>query len=668
MKRAIGLLTSLLLYLLLAAGVSADAPYVTWAMGPGGGLHRTQDAYVPVAEIDLPISAAEDMFLARDGTIYVADTGNARIAVVNEMAVVSSYGEGVLKGPTGIFVDDDGVMYVADGGANSVIIFDRAGNVLKEFGRPTEPLFGKGREFLPRKIAVDARKSLYVVSEGSVNGLVKLNLNGGFVGYSGANRASMSLKMILQRVFLTKEQLAQFIKSEAASPSNVAIDAESMVFTVTAGTSRAQGIRRFTVAGDNIFPDTFGSTTFRDIDVSESGLVVAVDADGLIYEYDLRGMLLFVFGARDQGEQRLGTLRNPTAIARHQDRLYVLDKDKNSIIVYRTTSFAALVHEGVRLYMEGYYREARPYLEQVLGYNGSYRLAYQAIADACFKEEDYAGAFVNYRYAEDRNGYSEAFWELRNNLLQRYLGSALLALTGLWLAQGTLKRLDRRVHWSEPGRNWLRSLERIGLVDDLLFMFRFIRHPADSFYYIKQGLRGSLAFALLLYLWVIASRLASLYLTGFIFSRYPHPSAIRPQRELVYATVLILLWNSANYLVSTISDGEGRVRDVVIGTAYSLFPYALFTLPIALLSNLLTLNEVFLYSFSANLVQVWTVLMLFIMVKEVHDYSVSETIRIVLLTLFTMAVMVLTGYILYVLFSELSDFVLTILREVRLRG
>ncbi len=36
----------------------------------------TQDAYTPYAEIDLPISSAEDMFVAPDGIIYIADTGN----------------------------------------------------------------------------------------------------------------------------------------------------------------------------------------------------------------------------------------------------------------------------------------------------------------------------------------------------------------------------------------------------------------------------------------------------------------------------------------------------------------------------------------------------------------------------------------------------------------
>lgn len=668
MKRIAVILAVLIAYVLTVANTSAEAPYTTWATGPGGRLQLTQDAYTPIAEVGLPISGAEDMFIAADGTIYIADTGNARILVLRDFAEVASYGKGALKGPTGIFVDREGTMYVADAKANTIVILDADGNVRKQFGRPSEPLFGKDTQFLPRKIAVDTRKSLCIVSEGSVNGLIQMNLNGNFIGYFGANPATMSLKMILQRMFLTKEQLAQFIKSEAASPSNVAIDSESMVFTVTAGTARSRAIRRFTVAGDNIFPEGYGSSTFRDIDISDTGLVVAVDADGGIYEYDIKGMLLFVFGAKDRGEQRLGMLRNPTAIAYHNNDIYVLDKDKSAIVVYRPTTFATLVHEGVRLYTEGFYTEAKPYFEQVLNYNGSYRMAYQAIADAYFKEGNYAKAFVNYRYAGDRNGYSEAFWELRNDLLQRYLGSAILAMLGLGIVQSALARAHRRYGWLTPVRTGLKRLAQIRLVDDFVFLFRFIKRPSDSFYYIKQKLRGSLAFAFLLYGWVIASRVLALYLTGFIFNRYPIPSAIRPQNEILYSAVLIVLWNSANYLVSTISDGEGRVRDVIIGTAYSLFPYALFTLPIALLSNALTLNEVFIYSFSIRLVDAWVALMLFLMVKEIHNYTVSETIRNILVTLFTMAVMVLTGYILYVLFTQLFDFVTTISREVRLRG
>ncbi|NMB69158.1 MAG: hypothetical protein GYA20_10405 [Chloroflexi bacterium] len=668
MKKLLLLLTVAAVLALTPYQASADSPYTTWAQGPGGWLTMTQDAYSPAAEVDLPISAAEEMVVMPDGTLYIADTGNGRIVRLENFEIVATYGEDVLEGPTGLFVDEDGVLYVADAKLNKVFIFDADGTLLKEIGRPAEPLFGKNRDFLPRKIAVDARKNLYVISEGSVDGIVQLNTNGNFIGYFGANTASMSFKMIAQRLFLTKEQLDQFVKNEAASPSNIAIDHQSMVYTITAGTDGSKSIRKFTVAGKNIFPETFGSTTFRDIDVSDTGLVLAVDANGRIYEYDLNGTMLFVFGAQDNGDQRLGTLRNPTAIVRYGEFIYVLDKDKNAVVTYQTTALARQVHDGINLYMEGYYKEAKPYFEQVLSANGSYIMAYQAIADAYYKDRNYTEALTAYRYAEDRNGYSQAYWELRNQALQRSLTGAILWIGGLWLASVVVGRLDRRYHWLDPARNWLRGLTRFKLIDDFVFMFRFIKQPADSFYYIKKKERGSLLFAGIIYVWVVAVRVLSLYLTGFVFNPFPDVAFIPVGNEIVMTLLLMVLWNAANYLISTISDGEGRVRDVVIGSAYSLFPYALFVLPIALLTNVLSLNEAFLYSFSMNIMWFWMGLMLFIMVKEIHNYSFWETVRNVLITIFTMGLFVLTGYILYVLFTQLFDFVSAIFQEVRLRG
>lgn len=668
MKRLIPFLFLIAIFTLTTAPAQAQSPYTTWAAGPRGNLVMTQDAYTPAAEIELPISGAEDMFITAEGVIYVADTGNGRIVKLDNFEVAATYGEGVLQGPTGLFVDEDGIIYVADASQDAIFILDPDGNVINQFGRPTEPLFGKNREFLPRKIAVDKRQNLYIISEGSVNGVVQMNTNGNFIGYFGANTANMSLKMILQRLFLTEEQLDQFIKNEAASPSNITIDHQSLVFTITAGTDQTKTIRRFTISGKNIYPDTYGSTSFRDIDANENGLVLAVDADGVIVEYDLNGAMLFLFVARDYGDQRLGTLRNPTAIGRYGENIYVLDKDKNAIVSYRTTAFAREVHDGIRLYMDGFYREARPYFENVLDYNGSFIMAYQAIADAYFKESDYPNALTTYKYAEDRDGYSQAFWEMRNYVLQRYLTQVILGLFGFSLVLQVFNRFERRYHWLHPLRQWFKDLRNIKLVDDFVFMFRFIKQPVDSFYYIKKNQRGSLRFALLVYATVVVIRILSLYVTGFPFSPYASVSDINVETEIVNTVLLIFLWNAANYLVSTISDGQGRVRDVVIGTAYCLFPYILIAVPVALLSNVLTYNEVFLYSFSLNLMWLWIGVMLVIMVREIHNYSFSETVKNVLTTLFTMALFVLTGYILYVLFNQLFDFVSAIAQELRLRG
>jgi hypothetical protein len=277
---------------------------------------------------------------------------------------------------------------------------------------------------------------------------------------------------------------------------------------------------------------------------------------------------------------------------------------------------------------------------------------------------DYANALTAYKYAEP-----EVFAGILKLRIwfYSYLTQAIFWLIGLWVVQTGLKRLDNRYKWFDPLRRWANHLQNIKPVDDLVFMFRFIRYPADSFYYIKKDLRGSLKFAGLIYAWVIVVRVLSLYVTGFPFSAYPSLAYIPVENEIVNTVLVLALWNAANYLVSTISDGEGRVRDVIMAV-FIVYLHVLLALPIALISNVLTLNEIFVYSFSLNLMWVWIGIMFFIMVKEIHNYSFSETVRNVLITLFTMALFVLTGYILYVLFNQLFDFISAILQEVRLRG
>ncbi|NMD30877.1 MAG: hypothetical protein GYA80_04070, partial [Chloroflexi bacterium] len=53
MKKILPILLIAWILILAPAGVNAESPYTTWALGPGGELYMTQDAYSPADEIDL---------------------------------------------------------------------------------------------------------------------------------------------------------------------------------------------------------------------------------------------------------------------------------------------------------------------------------------------------------------------------------------------------------------------------------------------------------------------------------------------------------------------------------------------------------------------------------------------------------------------------------------
>jgi hypothetical protein len=129
----------------------------------------------------------------------------------------------------------------------------------------------------------------------------------------------------------------------------------------------------------------------------------------------------------------------------------------------------------------------------------------------------------------------------------------------------------------------------------------------------------------------------------------------------------MVLFVFSNYLISTLNNGEGWFKDVYISTAYALMPYVLFTIPIVLLSNIMTTNEIFIYQALTFIRNGWSILLIVIMIKEIHGYSLSELIKNIILTVFTMVMISLILFLIYVLLNQMFDYVIGILREVLLR-
>jgi hypothetical protein len=78
----------------------------------------------------------------------------------------------------------------------------------------------------------------------------------------------------------------------------------------------------------------------------------------------------------------------------------------------------------------------------------------------------------------------------------------------------------------------------------------------------------------------------------------------------------------------------------------------------------MTQNEQIIISLAQTILIGWSVILVFISVKEIHNYEISQTFKNFLVTIFTMLIVVLIGFILYVFGSQLMEFVVAWLKEV----
>lgn len=348
-------------------------------------------------------------------------------------------------GPTGVFVDDDDVVYVADTANDRVVAFTVEtdadgvgyGRVIRVFTRPDSDVYDAKTTFNPSKVLVDAAGNVYICIKSITKGAVVFSKDGEFNGYFGANRVEATADVLMNafwKLVFTREQVKKMQRSVPVEISNFDIDEDNFIYTVTESkTVETDVIKKLNSAGTNIFINlgysdyTFGdaltkyyrgqtySSQITDVDIGENGTINLLDLKtGRVFQYDNECNLLFIFGGK--GTQK-GTFTTVNAVESLGTKVYVLDGRKASVTVFRQTEFGDLVHEAITLFNSGKYEEARKPWEEVLRRDSNYWLAYIGLGNAYLNEGDFETAMEYFLY-NSRSGYNDAFKGWRMNFIR----------------------------------------------------------------------------------------------------------------------------------------------------------------------------------------------------------------------------------------------------------
>lgn len=666
MKRPRAVMVLLLCMLCLPMGARAmEAPYYTMTQTYDGRFVYSQDGYLPdmtLTRLDgKNLKRPADVFIDSQDRIYISDEGNKRVLQCDADGVlIRAFMDG-FKSPGGLYVRN-GRLYVTDVKLEAVRVFDtETGEEVFRLTHPGTALYGVKSDFKPLKVAVDEAGGMYVISKGNTNGIAQFSADGTFLGYFGANETNLSLGEKLKRLLYTEDQLAKLKRNVPATPTSLAMDARGLVYTVTTGIGAP---KRLNMAGANILTTIdAGFANPTDVAVGAQETIFVVNEKGYILEYARDGRILFYFGGEDTDRTRTGLFVAAVAIdLDSQGRLYVLDRDKALLQRFQITEYAALVHEALGMYQEGLYAQSREPWEKVIRLSSMFDYAQMGLGRSYYKLERYGEALRAFRLGGDKAGYSDAYWEVRNVWLQEnilYLigGAAALALLAkLWRFLRKKNRLAMRI--SE-------GAGRIGnckLLRELRFMTYFLRNPADAYYGVKHEGKVSVLSSSILYALTFLIYMVNRYACGFLFK------TIEDGRYQVPTDIALVLGGIALFLVScnlicSVREGEGTFKQLYCGTAYALTPYILMKPLTIALSYLLTYNEAFLITLLDIAAIAGCLVLLVMMVKTLQNYSFRETIGNLLLTIFTMLMIVIALLIAAALVAQLWEFITAVWKE-----
>jgi DNA-binding beta-propeller fold protein YncE len=257
-------------------------------------------------QFDSPTGIAVD----GNGNVLVADTNNGRIekfsATGTFLAILGTKGtgHGQLRNPSGIAVDSTGNIYVADAFNHWVQKLAPEGTFIAEWKGPEPGFYG------PRRIAIGPDDSIHVVDQGH-NRIAKFSSNGEVLATWGSKGTG---------------------DGQFDDPTSVAVDAATN--KVYVADPRNKRIQVFDSAGKFLtkwsVPEWGQPAGFEDLAIdSEAGRLYASSANvNTVLVFDLKGTR--IGGLTPKSPDKLD---GPSALALRDRKLYVLNMAGNRVSV-----------------------------------------------------------------------------------------------------------------------------------------------------------------------------------------------------------------------------------------------------------------------------------------------------------------------------------------------
>ena len=682
--RIICLLLCFVCLFTVTASAADDLSYDGYNYDAYGVSTPAPEGYEPTAQIrgeELPcgaFSAPEDIFYAEDGNVYIADTGNNRIVVLDsEFAFVKTVDTVTIDGvaevmekPCGIFVTK-GNMYIVQSDKQRVLRTDMEGNVLSRFLRPVSDIFSDEMTYTPIKVLVNNSGTVYVLVKNFVYGALTYSPEGNFLNFYGSNKVKATLEVLLDyfwKQVMSKEQIDQMKRYVPTEYANFCIDDENFIYTVTKG-SKTDQVRRLNTLGTNVLSvyernisghtGRFGDLESQKMDgiwTSNSFVDVAVDTDGFInildqengriFQFDPESRLLHISGGRSDSGYGFN---KASAIETVGEKIAVIDSVKNTLTVFTATEYGNLVRNAVKLYNDGHYTDAATAWEEITVRNRNFELAYDGLGKAAYEKGEYSKAMSYFKLAYSREGYSDAFKELRADFLRDalpYIGTAIVILVAAWFI-------------------FRKKLKPKHKLSDFTTM-QVLTSPADTLFEIKYHGRFNGKVVPVVLLFMFLSIICTRQLTAFTFNY----NNVEEGNMLVVLAVMLLVFVAfctVNWCITSLLDGKGRFKEIACTTAYALIPYIACSYISCALSYFITVEESMFLTIISAVGFIWSAALILMGFKSIHEYSMTKTVLSILITLLGVVIVIFLCVLLIGLIQQIISFFATIYNEIMYR-
>lgn len=215
----------------------------------------------------------------------------------------------------------------------------------------------------------------------------------------------------------------------------------------------------------------------------------------------------------------------------------------------------------------------------------------------------------------------------------------------------------------------LAKLKQLGkfIVDDCIKLPAYIlAHPLKGFDEFKRYKRGKMSVALIFMVLTILINILKFQFNGFIVNKNDIKD-LNSIAQIAYVAGLVAVITVGNWSITTLFDGKGTMKEIFMMICYCLYPFIWANAAGMILSNVLTQDEMALYTLVIGIGVVLALYMFFFGIISIHEYGLGRCLLTILFTLVAALVILFACLLFFDLFQRMYGFVYIIYREITLR-